>query len=231
MRLLSRQGRRPWMHPGVQSRASERVLGFLFSYAALISHESNFHIARENHLLLLEVSWPAWKIFVEQLDTERIYPHIDPRFQHGELRLSRLSKIYRLRRNLLHGYMPRWNQYSDFICNNFALLASSTVYIAIVLTAMQVGLGTKLRDNDAFFAASYGFTVFSVLGPLIAAALIVLAFFSVFVYNSTLMSVNCVAYINHVLSLGWQHRVRLRIRPREQASSPWLFNVSPWSRK
>ncbi|KAJ4175991.1 hypothetical protein NW767_015596 [Fusarium falciforme] len=111
------------------------------------------------------------------------YPHIDPRFHYGELRLSRLSKIYRLRRNLLHGYMPRWNQYSDFIRDNFALLAGSTVYIAIVLTAMQAGLGSKLRDNDAFKAASYGFTVFSILGPLIAAALIVLAFFSVFVYN------------------------------------------------
>ncbi|KAH7124343.1 hypothetical protein EDB81DRAFT_912638 [Dactylonectria macrodidyma] len=104
------------------------------------------------------------EIFVEQLDTERIYPHIDPRFYHGERRLSQLRKIYCLQRNLLHGYMPCWNQNSDFICNNLALLASSTVYIAIMLTTMQVGLGTKLRDNDAFLAASYSCTVSSVVG-------------------------------------------------------------------
>ncbi|KAL6406192.1 hypothetical protein AUP68_10360 [Ilyonectria robusta] len=173
-------------HDGIQEcmlGLQKRALGFLFSYAALISHESDFRIAEQNHLLPPGILWPPWRTFVQQLDTEHIYPHIDPRFHYGELRLSRLSKIYRLRRNLLHGYMPRWNQYSDFIRDNFALLASSTVYIAIVLTAMQVGLGTKLRDNDAFLAASYGFTVFSILGPLIAAALIVLAFFSVFVYN------------------------------------------------
>jgi hypothetical protein len=40
---------------------------------------------------------------------------------------------------------------------------------------MQVGLATKsLADNDAFQSASYGFTVFSILGPLPAACFIFL---------------------------------------------------------
>ncbi|KAH8652932.1 hypothetical protein BGZ61DRAFT_288871, partial [Ilyonectria robusta] len=79
----------------------QHALGFLFSYAALISHQSDFRIAKENRLLPPEISWPGWRIFVEQLDTELICPHIDPRFHHGELRLNRLSKIYCLRQNLL----------------------------------------------------------------------------------------------------------------------------------
>ncbi|KAH6982493.1 hypothetical protein EDB80DRAFT_254970, partial [Ilyonectria destructans] len=79
----------------------QRALGFLLSCAALISHETDFRIAKENHLLPPEISWPAWRISLSSWISELIYPHIDPRFHHDELRLSRLSKIYRLRQNLL----------------------------------------------------------------------------------------------------------------------------------
>ncbi|RYP42869.1 hypothetical protein DL768_010173 [Monosporascus sp. mg162] len=155
----------------------QRALGFLCSYAALISYESDFRIAQEKHLLPPEVLWPAWRMFVEQLDVEHIYPDVDPRFYHGELRLSRLNKIYILSQTPLRGYMPRWNQYGTFFHDNFAWLASATVYIAIVLAAMQVGLATEsLAGNDTFQFMSYGFTVFSILGPLIAASLIILVF-------------------------------------------------------
>lgn len=71
-----------------------RALGFLFSYASLISHESDFYIARDKHLLPTEVDWPAWRVLVEQLDIQHIHPSIDNRFFYGELRLSRLNKIY-----------------------------------------------------------------------------------------------------------------------------------------
>ncbi|KHN94744.1 uncharacterized protein MAM_07340 [Metarhizium album ARSEF 1941] len=162
----------------------QRALGFLFSYAALISHESDFCIAQEKHLLPQEARWPAWRMLVDQLDAEHIHPNIDPRFHHGELRLSRLNKIYALSQTPFRGYMTRWNQYSTFFQDHFAWLASATVYIAIVLTAMQVGLTTKnLSSNDAFQSASYVFTVFAILGPLSVALLIVLVFCCIFVYN------------------------------------------------
>ncbi|KJZ70124.1 hypothetical protein HIM_10494 [Hirsutella minnesotensis 3608] len=149
-----------------------------------ISHESDFRIAQEKHLLPPEVSWPAWRIFVEQLDTEHVYARVDPRFQYGELRLSRLNKIYAFTQTPLRGYVRRWNQYGTFFHDNFAWLASASLYIVIVLTAMQVGLATQsLGRNDAFQAASYGFTVFSILGPLIAVSLIVIAFCCIFVCN------------------------------------------------
>jgi hypothetical protein len=161
------------------------ALGFLFSYAALIRHESDFLIAKEKRLLPAEVKWPAWRTFVKQLDTEHIYQKIHARFIYGELRLSRLNKIYRLfQRPFLRGYMSHWHQYGAFFQDNFAWLASVTVYIAIVLTAMQVGLATKsLADNDTFQSASYGFTVFSILGPLATTGLIILTFCYIFVNN------------------------------------------------
>lgn len=156
----------------------KRAIGFLFSYTALISHESDYYIARDKHLLPSEVQWQRWRTFVEQLGTEHIYPKIDARFFYGELRLSRLNKIYYFsRRPLLRGYMANWNQYGTFFQDNFGWLASATVYVAIVLAAMQVGLATKaLANNDTFQSASHRFTVFSILGPLAASGLIILFF-------------------------------------------------------
>ena len=169
-------------------RIWRRALGFLFSYAALISHESDFYIAKEKRLLPGEpgeVTWGRWRTLVEQLETESIYQDIDARFVYGELRLSRLNKIYSISRLSFHRrYMSHWNQYRIFLQDSFAWLACATVYIIIVLTAMQVGLATEsLADKGAFQSASYGFTVFSILSPLIAMAFIFLVFCCMFVNN------------------------------------------------
>ncbi|PNY27542.1 Uncharacterized protein TCAP_02534, partial [Tolypocladium capitatum] len=67
----------------------KRALGFLFSYAALISRESDFRIATDKQLLPPGIKWPEWRVLVEQLGTGRIYPYIDRRFHHGELYLAR----------------------------------------------------------------------------------------------------------------------------------------------
>ncbi|KAH6970503.1 hypothetical protein BKA56DRAFT_678494 [Ilyonectria sp. MPI-CAGE-AT-0026] len=87
---------------------------------------SDFLITKEKHLLPTEVGWPSWRTFVEELDTEHIYPNIDSRFYYGELRLSRLNKIYSLYRTPLRGYMHRWGQYGVFFRDKFAWLAWAT---------------------------------------------------------------------------------------------------------
>jgi hypothetical protein len=80
--------------------------------------------------------------------------------------------------------MSSWRRYGDFFRDQFTWLASATVFVAIVLAAMQVGLATDaLKENRAFQSASYGFTVFSIVGPLAAAGLIICIFFAVFVSN------------------------------------------------
>ncbi|GIJ91396.1 hypothetical protein Asppvi_010361 [Aspergillus pseudoviridinutans] len=163
------------------------ALGFLFSYAALVTHESDFYIAKDKHLLPPdeEFSWQGWRTLVEQLRTDSIYHRINPRFIYGELRLSRLNKIYRLsQRPFLRSYMSHWHQYGTFFQENFQWLASGIVYIAIILSPMQVGLATKaLSGNDEFHSASYGFAVFSILGPLAATGFITLVFCYMFVNN------------------------------------------------
>ncbi|KAJ0122773.1 hypothetical protein J7T55_003289 [Diaporthe amygdali] len=163
----------------------ERALSLLFSYAALIVYESDFHIAKETHLIPEEVLWTTWRTAVrELLDLSPIYALINPRFHYGELRLSRLDKIYFFWKTPLRGYLPYWSQYRLFFQDNFGWLASSTVYIAVVLTAMQVGLATEaLQSNAAFQSASYGFTIFSILGPLGAAGLVIVIFCYSFIGN------------------------------------------------
>ncbi|KAF3768254.1 hypothetical protein M406DRAFT_249419, partial [Cryphonectria parasitica EP155] len=84
------------------------ALGLLYSYTALIGHESYFFIAKSKHLLPEEVDWQGWRTLVQQVlqvdDTDR---KVDSRLINGELRLGRLNKIYKLSRGpFLRGYMP-----------------------------------------------------------------------------------------------------------------------------
>jgi hypothetical protein len=68
----------------------------------------------------------------------------------------------------MRGYLYGYHKYSSFLSQNFAWVVTATVYVTIVLTAMQVGLGTsELQNNQAFDRASYGFTIFLILAPLI----------------------------------------------------------------
>lgn len=57
-------------------------------------------------------------------------------------------------------------------------------YIVVVLTARQVELATdEVSQKGAFQSASYGFAVFSILAPLVAVVLLLVAFLTTFVKN------------------------------------------------
>ena len=153
------------------------ALGFLFTYAALLSFESDFAIAKERGLFPndLEISqWAKWKEFVEETITPSVYRDIHRRFHYGELRLGRLNAIYLFTR--FGYYMNQWPNYSSFLRDQLGWLATTTIYIALVLTAMQLGLATnQLKANAPYMTAAYGFSVFAILGPLISGGIILLA--------------------------------------------------------
>lgn len=165
----------------------EYSLGFLLSYIALIQCESDFMIAQGHHLLPENVTWEDWHKLVQQLlENGAANPrNINARYLFGELRLSRLNKICAFRYgSILRGYQFTYQTYGELFRDYLAPLAATTIYVALVLTAMQVGLATtRLRDNLAFQRASYGFTVFSILGPLIAIVLIGFIGLSQFINN------------------------------------------------
>ncbi|KAF7125237.1 hypothetical protein CNMCM5793_001415 [Aspergillus hiratsukae] len=158
------------------------ALGFLFTYAALLSFESDFVIAKERGLLPSNLDISRWRTFVEEIITPSVYKDIHRRFHYGELRLGRLNSIF-----LFTGpgyYMDRWPNYSSFLRDQLGWLATATIYIAVVLTAMQVGLATdQLKANAPYMAAAYGFSVFAILGPLISGGVILFALVIVVAIN------------------------------------------------
>ncbi len=167
--------------------------GFLLSYAWLICHRSDLAIANEKGLLCPKIEWHRWTAFSKSLLSKLDHTclsNINIRYGYGELRLSRLNWIYRLSANtrspttFVRGYMHGYNRYSTFVRRNFAWLLVAFVYITIVLTAMQVGLATNRLSKDGRFQnASYGFTIFSILAPLIGIIVITLVLCGLFAFN------------------------------------------------
>ncbi|KAK7414262.1 hypothetical protein QQX98_006859 [Neonectria punicea] len=160
-----------------ESRGNMRkvALGFLYTYACLISSETDFFIANEKRLLPRHaddtiIKWANWKQLVRELLAYRGLDKVHPRFQRAELRLSRINIIHRITHiTAFEPYLDGWRNYSSFFHDNLAWIAAGTVYVAVVLTAMQLGLATqRLQRNAAFQQASHGFTVFAIIGPICA---------------------------------------------------------------
>ncbi|OLN82217.1 UDP-N-acetylglucosamine transferase subunit alg13 [Colletotrichum chlorophyti] len=129
------------------------ALGFLFTYTALIAYESDFRIAIDKGLVP-EMSWDKWRALSGQVVRNHCYASVNPRYWYGELRLSRLNKIYRFRMGyVLRGYSKVVSHavYEDLLQDNFATLAAVLGYVVIVLTAMQVGLSTEKLTGDRVF--------------------------------------------------------------------------------
>ncbi|KAL3473034.1 hypothetical protein BJX99DRAFT_249205 [Aspergillus californicus] len=182
------------------------AVGFLLTYAALLTYESDFVIAKERGLLPGSLTsndtnpttkWNEWQQLVRELlasssssssfssppSPSAVYKPIHRRFRHGELRLGRLNAIY-----ILTGkgrlYMNQWPTYASFLRDQLSWLATATIYIALVLTAMQVGLATdRLRGNEVYMSAAYGASVFAILGPLVMCGALFFVLLVFFVKN------------------------------------------------
>ncbi|KAJ5618523.1 hypothetical protein N7528_006634 [Penicillium herquei] len=157
----------------------EYAMGFLYSYVCLISYESDFSIASEKYLLPRQLiksksGWEDWKRLVQEVLSNDDRKTVHPRFLRAELRLARLDTIHRLTQMPpFEPYLRQYWNYGSLFRENITLLTTATIFIALVLTAMQVGLATEqLGQNKSFTAASYGFTIFAILGPICAFGLV-----------------------------------------------------------
>lgn len=163
--------------------------GLLYSYASLICHESDYHIARYHHLIPECLTWPTWVALVSQL-LDPASPHrcrINRRYVYGELRLSRLNDVYRFRKgHFIRGYLYnyKYDKYMSFLRLNLGRIFALGAYMVIILNAMQVGLSTqRLAGNETFQRACYGFVALALLGPLILLVAAIVTFFVIMLWN------------------------------------------------
>lgn len=157
--------------------------GMLMSYCWIVCHKSDLKIAHSTGLLSETVTWEKWVMFVSDflshVDTASL-SNVAIRYQYGELRLSRLNRIYRYApsvfssTNFMKGFTYESTWYRAFFMRNFSWIFAVFGYVTVTLSAMQVGLGTdQLQGNHEFQQASRGFTIASLI---IIAASIVLIF-------------------------------------------------------
>ena len=164
----------------------ESANGFLLSWLWLVCYRSDLKIAHEMGFIDASIDWEAWTRFVREVMQRldyRTLKGVHVRYRRGELRLQRVNFVYRitgLRRKIrvervLRGYNYGYHHYASFFADNVNWMAAVAVYAALVLTAMQVGLATdNLKGDKTFNSASYGFTVFSILTPVIVTVVVAL---------------------------------------------------------
>ena len=186
--------------------------GFLRSYAWLVCHRSDLRIAHELGLVPAEVGWERWTAFMADV-LDHLHPAapdaVSERYEYGELRLSRLNWIHRVSsrwsnaRNCLRGYHQGPSWYSLFVRRNFGWLVVAFAYMAIVLSAMQVGLATgRLGGSASFQRASYGFAVFAIIMPVFGVLFLLVASLAISLY-----------YVQATLKYNNALREELRKRP------------------
>lgn len=194
------------------SRVHASAAGLLLSYAWLIQHRSDFAIARELTLVPAGFDFAAWTAFMtdflSNIDLQTM-AQVDRRYKFGELRLSRLDSLTRLRDlfagriALSGGHMNFPKRYTTFFKNRFGWLLAAFAYISVILSTLQVGLGTALEDSFAFQKLSYVLTI----GSLVVA----------FGSSLSIFVVWLVLFVFHVLSArSFSQKVKAERESREQ---------------
>ncbi|KAL7947790.1 hypothetical protein V8C42DRAFT_315609 [Trichoderma barbatum] len=122
--------------PCEHSKLWKCAMGFVYSYIALIAHESDFHIAKASRLVPDDLDFDDWKEFVDRiLCSGKIYGQIDERFTYGELNMARLNKLYMFQQPLRYAF--QWGDCYGFFRDHSSLLPSATLYMGMVLASMQ----------------------------------------------------------------------------------------------
>jgi len=189
--------------------------GLLLSYAWLVRYKSDLDVAKESGLLPRNMEWIKWveflEGFLENIDLSTL-SQVNQRYKYGELRLSRLNKIYRVVpsaysfKNFVRGYRGGSTWYNAFFGRHFKWILAIFAIFSVFLSALQVGLGIPmLQDDRAFQRVSYGFALLAMVFVLVSVALVFLVWIVLFWY--------------HLLSAWWNDRV-VELRRQRGVSSP-----------
>jgi hypothetical protein len=150
--------------------------GLLMSYTWLIYYKSDHRIAVEMGLLPHDMNYDTWTAFTINLN---LAFQVSPRYEYGELRLSRLNSLYRFGAagfslwNVVFGFVSRSTHYTAFFQRNFGWILAVFGYFTVLLSAMQVALATeKLGGSAAFQEFSLCIAMLSLAFVLFTVAII-----------------------------------------------------------
>lgn len=161
---------------------TDASLGFLRSYFYLIQHKSDFLLAMDARLRLLpkDVSHSGFIKFIAAFEKDQIDDtRVSPRYQFGELRLSRLnfwSKIFLRRLD----YQRVYQQYSTYFARFYGPILFLFGVLSVALSAMQVALAVQplLQWGNSwttFAKVSRWFSVSTLLSVALVTLLLLLA--------------------------------------------------------
>lgn len=170
------------------------AVGFLLSYAWLVQYRSDFAIAKEATLLpdVVGFDYPAWTAFISDVISHinvHTLAQVDRRYRYGELRLSRLNTLTRLRailsgRDFLQSHINFSTRYTAFFESKFGWLLAAFAFFSVILSALQVGLGTGVLSNSAGFQSlSSGMTLAALVVALSSIFWIALVWFILLPYH------------------------------------------------
>ncbi len=147
------------------------AIGFMRTYSYLVRYETDFTLAQEKGLIPRNESSPGgqdhitWDAFARLVISFDRYPDADvsPRYNYGELRLTRLnfySRIF-LRKLTFHHIDAQWG---TFLKNAIAPFIVVFVIVSAISSAMQVEMAVQgpenvMSDWAAFAHASRWFSV------------------------------------------------------------------------
>lgn len=142
----------------------------------------DLNMAHTAGLVSDQVQWNDWVAIVEGVSNTA--ETVNKRYEHGELRLSRLNKIC-WARGELRGYHFPYQTYAEMFKANIAPIAVLTVYLSVVLAATQVGLATnQLSGSTVFHKMAYGMTMLAIFGPIGLLAIVAVVVMVHVVFNA-----------------------------------------------
>ncbi|KAF8523332.1 hypothetical protein BU17DRAFT_74988 [Hysterangium stoloniferum] len=117
------------------------ALGYLRSYYYLIGHQSDLDIAHQMNLIDSEWKLKSVLNFLKHFQNVG-KDEVSRRFRYGELRLSRLNTITRLR-GMGFFYHKVYGQYGPFLAATVAPFVFVFALLSIILAAFQVVLAVQ----------------------------------------------------------------------------------------
>jgi hypothetical protein len=147
--------------------------GFLRTYRYLIRHESDFHIAQQDHLRLVpnDVDWASFCRFTRDLSLIEDAA-VSRRYGFGELRLTRLNFYAPLLLRKFH-FEQVHGQYGDYFARLYGPVLFVFAVVSTILNSMQVALAADQPMAVHWASVWHGSRWFSVLSLVGAATIAV----------------------------------------------------------